>query len=254
MPATPFYVTLSASSTYPKKNSATYHHVEPRHPTSLRDTGYLSSIELDSAYLFILLVEHRDDEDQDRSNAALEHAEEKSEREERPEGVGDGVQHHDDSPCDDVCAEVLAQPKALGDKHGGEYPDQEAWGNKFEPFASWLMQELTDVEGQCDQVVPLCENAVTVSFIAITLQCEYYLASDWKAHDAGRENMSGTIPWPRTLNFEPRITQRRLVPAQTCKHLDAEVETRESGRADIACNTPLRTTGESPSPFARESA
>ena len=107
--------------------------------------------------LFVLLVEHGYDQDQDGSNAALKHAEDKSHCEERPERLGYGVKHHNSSPRDDVRTEVLAQPESLGDIHGGEHPYQEAWRawGQFQATAHGGIHHTTDIEGQCNQVVAL---------------------------------------------------------------------------------------------------
>lgn len=75
------------------------------------------------ANLFILLIEHGDDEDENRGHAALEHAwdilvitsqntnvtptKEETKRKERSERRGCCVTHQDDAPGDNVCAEVL---------------------------------------------------------------------------------------------------------------------------------------------------
>ena len=73
MPATPFYDMGQHIVHILGTSRATHHHVEPRNPTSLE--GKAVSIGTDHGfvgrYLFVLLVKHRNDEDQGRSNAAL---------------------------------------------------------------------------------------------------------------------------------------------------------------------------------------
>lgn len=110
--------------------------------------------------LLVLLVEHCDDQNENRSNAALAHAyegfnvslprhlgilhtQEEAKGEERAKRSGRGMAHQDDTPNDDVRAEVLRDlipayvsfaclnkyihtyPELLGDVYGGELPHEE---------------------------------------------------------------------------------------------------------------------------------
>ena len=81
----------------------TYHDVEPRHSHTLDEPSELLHFILnDVAHLFILLVEHRDDENENGRDASFAHSEEETQGKECLEGCCSGVAHEDDTPYYDV--------------------------------------------------------------------------------------------------------------------------------------------------------